>query len=235
MELDFKKMLKNLKTNSAAPMELDLGEMLKMWKNLKTKTEDEDGIEIKPRKENLSFFPGNLRGKVLKMTSVDLTTESLPTIVIGTISAGYDEDMWDKDLIEVGAHFHLSVTDDVNNVFVIKMEPLPDNPRVMDSAKAIKLMERAVFHINTGNRIRIVCVGISSTKFFYEAVSYLLTQWKATEKKVQFVTTGDDKRNKRLEFCKSLCISGACNEIEYYDTHDYHPFGFFKSEWHQSY
>ena len=107
---------------------------------------------------------------------------------------------------------------------------LQDNPGVMDSAKAIKLMERAVFHINTGNRIRIACVGISSTEFFYEAVSYLLNQWKATEKKVQFVTTGDSKRNKRLEFCKSLCTSGACNEIEYYDTHDYHPFGFFKSE-----
>ena len=76
---------------------MDLDDLKKMMlKDFKTKTEA--GKEIKPRKENLSFFPGNLRGKVLKMTSADLTTEALPTIVIGTISASYDEDMWDKDL-----------------------------------------------------------------------------------------------------------------------------------------
>jgi hypothetical protein len=201
--------------------------------NLKMKKDK--GEEHKPLKENLSFFSGNLRGKVLKMTSSDLNTAVLPTIVIGTISAAYDENMWDKDMLEVGAHFNLTVSDDVNNVFLIKMEPLSDNPSVMDSSKAIKLMERAVFRINTGNSIRIVRVGISSTRFFYEAVSYGLNQWTSTEKKVQFVTAGDTKRNKMFEFCKSLCLSGACTEIEYYDTQDYHPFGFFKSEWHRPY
>lgn len=211
-------------------LDLDLGNVLQQAQNVKA-----DGEKKKPLKENLSFFTGNLRGKVLKLSSTALTTEVLPTIVIGTISEVYDEGMWDKDIGEVETHFHLKVSDDVNKVFAIKMEPLPDNPQVMDSAKAIKLMERAVFHINAGNRIRIVRVGISSTEFFYEAVSYLLNQWTAQEKIVHFVTTGDTKRNKMFEFCKSLCLSGACKEIEYYDTRDYHPFGYFKSEWHRPY
>lgn len=197
---------------------------------------DKEGEEDeKPLRENLSFFSNTLRGKVLKMVSTELTTTTLPTIIIGTISPVYDEDMWDKDMLAVGDHFNLNVTDDVNNVFAIKMISTADNPKVLDTAKAIKLMEMAVFKINAGDRIRIVRIGISSTEFFFEAVSYLLNQWSAKEKKVQFVTSGDTDRNKMYSFCKSLCISGYCQELEYYNTQDYHPFGFFKSEWHRPY
>lgn len=214
-------------------MEASFKDFEKLMKVLKMKG-DEKKVE-KPRKENLSFFSNNLRGNMLKMTSTELTTATQPTIVIGTISPVYDENMWDKDMLEVGAHFNLSVANDVNNVFAIKMESTPDNPKVLDTAKAIKLMEMAVYRINAGDHIRIVRVGISSTEFFLEAVSYLLKQWSAKEKKVQFVTSGDTDHNEMFSFCKSLCLSGICQEIEYYNTQDYHPFGFFKSKWHRPY
>lgn len=206
----------------------------KMLQKLKKKMLNED-CDKKPCKTNLSFFAGNLRGKVLKMSATTLSTELVPTIIIGTISQVYDENMWDKDMIEVGSHFNIDVTNDVANVFQIKMEPVPEDPTKMDSAKAIKLMERAVYHINTGNRVRIVRVGISSTEFFFEAMSYLLQQWTSADKVVQFVTAGDTQGSKMLNFCKSLCLSGKCKEIEFYDTQDYHPFGFYKSEWHRPY
>jgi len=202
----------------------------KMLKKLKTKDED-----MKPSKANLSFFSSNLRGNVLKMTAKPLTTKLIPTIIIGTISQVYDENMWEKDIIVVESHFDLKVSDDPANVIAIKMEAIPDNPKIMDSVKAIKLIERAVFHINSGNHIRIVRVGISSSDFFYDAVSYLLKEWTADDKVVQFVTAGDTKENEIFEFCKSLCLSGTCKEIEYYDTHDYRPFGLFKSKWHRPY
>jgi len=188
----------------------------------------------KPCKAHLSFFPSSVKGNVLKMTSTSLTIELLPTIIIGTISQAYDENMWEKDVSEVGKHFSLNPDDDVANVLQIKMEPLSDDPEKLDSAKAIALIERALFHINTGSRIRIVSVGISSTSFFFDAVSYLLKEWKSEDKLVQFVTSGDTSEHTIFEFCKSLCLSGICKEIEFYNTTNYHPFGYFKSKWHRS-
>lgn len=215
---------------------MDIEKMLEFLKKSKQSQDQKPNeSEEKPSESNLSFFPLKLRGRGLKMTSVDIS-KALPTFILGTISQSYTDEMWKKDVIQVGIHFNLD-TEDETKVFLIKLISLKDSPTKMDTPNAIKQMEAALEKINTVHCIRIVRIGVSGSEFDFNAVSYLLKEWilpiGTFTKQMQFVTAGDTKNHTFLEFCKSLCVSGVCPEIEFYNTHDYHPFGDFKSKWYR--
>jgi hypothetical protein len=206
---------------------MDLTEIMKQLER-----QSMPGIDdTKPSEAFLSFFPGRLRDPVLQMTAVPMTTQLLPTFIIGTIADAYTNEMWDKDVAEVCQHFNLSQ----GHYYPIKMIPVEGSPKVLNSADAIHQIETALQNIaRVESWIRIVRIGIANTVFFFDAVSYLLKEWQYTgDKQVQFVTTGDAHDNECSQFCKSLCLSGVCKVLQFYNTHDYHPFGFYKSRWHR--
>jgi glutamine synthetase type III len=213
-------------------------QLKKLFEKMQHKEENSD---VTTNEAHLSFFPITLRNSILKLTRTDLTVGNVKhtTIVIGTIAPGYPEDYWKKDVAEVGRHFNLDMTTNVHDapkVFFIKMVPVANAANVLNSKEAIEQMEIALNAINMGvQHLRIVRIGIANTSFFFDAVNYLLKDWNCSgDKYLQFVTTGDDGDNELFEFCKSLCLSEVCKEIEFYNTRDYHPFGYFNSKWHKA-
>jgi len=113
---------------------------------------------------------------------------------------------------------------------------------VMDSADAIPKIEAALTAINAlavGEKIRLVALGTGYSHFLYEAITYLLKEWKEPNgrhrafdgKHLQFITSGDTEKRCLSDFCQWLCISGACRSVEFRNTMKYNPFGYCSSEY----
>jgi hypothetical protein len=206
--------------------------VLKHRSNRKRDNEEDSDDDNLPDESNLSFFPDSVRSPVLLMSAVNLTVGLLPTIIFGVIAPSYPDEYFQRDAEAVG-RFGLNITDPTQ-VIQIKLKPVAGTRDKLDTQDAINLLQQALSKINNvASCIRIVRVGITGTNFFFDAVKYLLKEWNFNgNKKVKFVTAGDNG-TEMFDFCRSLCLSGVCAEIEFYNTHDYHPFGQFKSKWYR--
>lgn len=185
-----------------------------------------------PNPKYLSFIPQQLRSNVVLMSSQPLRTDSMSTLFLGTLRPNYPQEMWTEDVQKWQQHLGNQ------SYFEIRMLPLLIAPfRELDAADATKQIEVALSHMNKledNVRIRIISLGTGYAAFLYQAITYLLKEWRKRDgnlrssKYLQFYTSGDTAENDLFNFCKWLCISGTCETIEFFNTQDYHPFGYSK-------
>jgi len=210
---------------------MDLGPLLNQLKH----AQEQHGQTDDPNPKYLSFVPQQLRSNVVLMTSQQLRTEVMSTLFLGTIRPNYREEMWSSDVQkwqqQLGAQ----------PFWEIKMLPINVPPyRELDAADANTKVEAALNHMNKledSAHIRIICLGTGYAAFLYQAITYLLKEWRKKDghlrssKYLQFYTSGDSADNDLFNFCKWLCISGTCETVEFYNTQDYRPFGYCKPEY----
>lgn len=121
----------------------------------------------------------------------------------------------------------------------IQILPLEGRDAINDR-DAIPKIEQALSDINqlpAGEKIRVIVMGTGHSAFLNDALTYLLREWKEPNnglprkgKYMQFITSGDTKDRDMSDFCQWLCVSGACENIEFYNTMHYHPFGYCSAE-----
>jgi len=215
---------------------MNQGSMLELLKHVQQHIQQQDGQTDDPSPKYLSFIPQQLRSNVVLMTSQPLRTDVMNTLFVGTIRPNYREEMWASDVQKWQNHLG------VQPFLEIKMIPVNTPPyHELDAADAIPKIEPALNHMNKledNACIRIICLGTGYAAFLYKAITYLLKEWRnrdgtlRSNKYMQFYTSGDTAKNDIFNFCKWLCISGTCENIEFYNTQDYHPFGYCKPEYH---
>jgi hypothetical protein len=95
-------------------------------------------------------------------------------------------------------------------------------------------MITAISGINSVNitQLRIVGLGAGSSGAISDAIESLIRSWNVEweNKSVQFVALGESLDFHYLNFCKSLCMKKLCGVLQYYNTMDYSPFGYLRSE-----
>lgn len=217
-------------------MEMPLEEFKRLKKS--QKSAKPSGLLSEPISEHLAFIPKQQRSKVLVMTATELPMPTMPTAFIGTIQPNYTNELWKDDIYKWSAYFQdLGLN---QPTFEIKLLPLRESTNIMDSADAISKIEEMLDLANqlpAGEMIRIVHLGTSYSNFLYEAISYLLKEWKEpggalrVKKQLQFITSGDTKNRDLCDFCHWLCISGVCQYVAFYNTTLYHPFGYCDSQY----
>jgi len=189
---------------------------------------------------NRSFIPREQKSKSLLMVSAEPRTKKLATCFIGTIRQNYPYEMWRQDVEMWKDHFGADQA-----YYDIPLLPLVINNRsvdAMNSTDGIPKIEAALQAINNlipNEMVRLVCLGTGHAHFLFDAIAYLLKEWKdpsgslrSTEsKQIQLVTSGDTKERDMSNFCQWLCISGACSVVEFYNTMTYHPFGYCSSDY----
>lgn len=228
---------------------MDLGDISKNFEGFqKMMKEINNGQGDKPIPEHHAFIPQQQRSNVLYMTSRPLTGDTMSTIFIGTIRPNYTEEMWQEDVRNwkehLGDHPYYSIDlqpvsephDDPNSIGGSTLRMVDR----LDSKKGIPKIESALQAMNAlpaGERIRVIILGTGYSQFSYDSITYMLREWKdpsgtaRTGKHMQFITSGDTKKRDMNHFCQWLCITGICQSIEFYNTHNYHPFGFCKLEY----
>jgi len=193
-----------------------------------------------PSSLHMSFIPEEQRSNSLLMVSQAPSRQDMPTAFIGSVRKNYTPAMWNEDVKKWKSHFGPN-----QEFYEIPLMPVIINNQVfdvMDSSDAIPKIEtalRAVNQLPVGEKIRLVCLGTGHSHFLYEAIAYLLNQWRDPTgnlrpndgKHVQFITSGDTKDTDMSNFCQWLCISGKCHVIEFYNTMLYHPFGYYSSDY----
>jgi len=196
-----------------------------------------------PTSVHMSFIPQEQRSNSLLMVSKVPQKQHMPTCFIGTIRANYTQQMWQEDIEKWKQHLGTPQ----QAFYEIPLIPVMINGEIldmMDSTDAIPKIETALKAINNmpvNETIRLICLGTGHCSFLYEAITYLLREWKEpngnlrsfTAKQMQFITSGDTKDRDMSNFCQWLVISGACHLIEFYNTMTYHPFGCCSSEYKQ--
>jgi hypothetical protein len=150
------------------------------------------------------------------------------TMFLGIICNSYNEYMW-KDDVKKWEHQFVN-----SPLLEIPMKSVVDLPNVLDAADAIKVTTSALSRMNDvmePSPVRFVLIGPGHTEFLFSAIEHLLKQWERepNKKSLRFVVSGDP-RQLYFEFCKKLCLQGTCHSIQFYNTMDYHPFGFYKNE-----
>jgi hypothetical protein len=213
-----------------------------------------------------SFVPKTLKSNVLLMKATPLHLDIQCTVFLGTIRENtenqreYTERMWAEDVGKWRSYFGATEEwiEDVQKAelqnqeetllelgakayYQIPMLPLENSPQLLNSSDAITKTEQALAKLNTlpqGGLIRVIHLGSGYASFLYDAVTYLLKEWRnpdgtaRTGKGLQFITSGDTLRRDLSDFCQWLCISGVCDEVAYYNTEQYHPFGQCHMEYH---
>jgi len=186
-----------------------------------------------PSPEHMSFIPAVQRSNVLLMKSKALEVENMTTLFIGSIRQNYTRPMWDADVQKWMSKLG------TQRYYYIILQPWGERD-AMDSTDAIPKMEQALLDINTlpaGEKIRVIVLGTGHAGFLFDALSYLLREWKnstgtaRTGKYLQFITAGDTEKRSWCHFCQWLCISEVCETVEFYNTMSYHPFGFCSAEY----
>jgi hypothetical protein len=189
---------------------------------------------------NMSFIPQEQRSRSLVMLSTEPTKKNLTTCFIGTIRKNYTFEMWRQDVEKWKNHFgpDLEYTE-------IPLLSLVINGKVLDaidSTDAIPKIETALQAINQlpgTEMVRLVCLGTGHCHFLFQAIAYLLKEWRdplgslrsLESKQIQFVTSGDTEERDMSNFCQWLCISSACNVVEFHNTMTYHPFGYCSADY----
>lgn len=184
---------------------------------------------------NMSFIPREQLSNVLVMKSKQPRKENMSTAFIGVLRSNYIQPMWHEDVQKWKNHFGQN-----QPYYEIPLLPIPQHAEVLDSSDAILKIEQALKDMNElppDVKIRVVCLGTGYSNFLYDALTYLLKEWKNPDgtlrkaKHMQFVTSGDTSRRDLSNFCQWLCISDTCQTVEFYNTHVYHPFGFCSAEY----
>lgn len=180
-----------------------------------------------------SFIPSVQRSNVLLMSSLQPKKEDMTTLFIGTIRKNYTQEMWKYDCEHWMQHFGNQ------RYSYIQILPLEGRDAINDR-DAIPKIEQALSDINqlpAGEKIRVIVMGTGHSAFLNDALTYLLREWKEPNnglprkgKYMQFITSGDTKDRDMSDFCQWLCVSGACENIEFYNTMHYHPFGYCSAE-----
>jgi hypothetical protein len=192
-----------------------------------------------PCAEHMSFIPSELRSNVILMKSQPLKQEDMPTVFLGTLRPNFPDDMWKDDVENWKSYLHIGT----GKSFEVSLKPLSQATDRLDSRDAITKIETALEHINTlasGEKLRVIVLGTGYSAFLYDALTYLLREWKEpdgklrTNKYMQLFTSGDTGKRDINNFCQWLCISGACECIEYINTMKYHPFGYCSSGYSKS-
>lgn len=189
-----------------------------------------------PTLEYMSFIPQAQRSNMLLMTSHQPKKENMSTVFMGTIRRNYTEEMWAEDVKLWMRHY--------GNQLYSLIPILPNNevPDAINSRDAIAKVENELQNIRqlpVGEKLRIILLGTGHSGFVYDAITYLLREWSEPNgmprkgKYIQFVTSGDTKDRDMSNFCQWLCISGVCENIEFYNTMQYHPFGYCRAEYKQ--
>jgi hypothetical protein len=213
---------------------MDTEDIRKMHKLLQRAGEAASMHNDGPSVRHMSFIPQVQRSNMLLMTSQPPQMENMVTVFIGTIRPNYTEEMWKIDVQKWQAQLGNQ------SYYYIGLLPLPESPDQLNTSDAIPKIERALDDINQltpGAKLRVIVLGTGHAGFLYEALTFLLREWKEPNgslrkgKYMQFITSGDTKDRNISDFCQWLCISGVCENIEFYNTMKYHPFGYCSSEY----
>lgn len=80
--------------------------------------------------------------------------------------------------------------------------------------------------------LRIVSVGVGYTEFLFEALEFLLKEWRqpVEEKNVQFIIRNDTVNRRFINFWEDACIKKLCQYVQYVNLSKYLPFGYYKNE-----
>jgi hypothetical protein len=198
-------------------------------KELRKKARQSD----EPDSTHLSFIPQVLRSPVLLMKAQPLQMKQMATVFLGTIRINYTEDMCKQDIEQWKLTFGNQTYFEI--VILPMLSSTGDVKDQVNGRDAIPKIEEALKglnHLPDHEYIRIVCLGTGYSKFLYESITFLLKNWQKpdgtirSEKHLQFVTSGDTKKNDLCNFSRWLCVSGICATVEFYNTREYHPFGF---------
>jgi len=192
------------------------------------------GQSLVPSESHLSFIPENLRSNVLLMSAQPLRQESMTTIFLGTLGQNYVDEMWKIDVDNWQKNLN-------HQPFIeVKMLPSMDHATgtvtdSLNSVDSIPKIENALKTLNAsphGGNLRVVFLGTAFSAFVYDALTYLLKEWKGPtgsgriSKSLQFITSGDSGKKDLCNFCEWLCVAGICDTVEFYNTKNYHPFGY---------
>jgi len=191
-------------------------------------------MEKRPRmQDGTGYIPMAIRAPGLKMSASSVKIDmDVPTIFIGVINKNYTEDMWETDAGKMCKLFSCAF----NVACLMKIPSVSEDELDIDSNSLDQTMERALQFINSKqvNCVRIVRIGSGASISINEALQSLIEGWnppppkkpEILQKTVIFVTCGDSKYCSTLQFCKTLCLLGKCNTLEYYDTLDYNSYGY---------
>uniref|UniRef100_A0A0B7B7P7 Uncharacterized protein n=1 Tax=Arion vulgaris TaxID=1028688 RepID=A0A0B7B7P7_9EUPU len=186
-----------------------------------------------PSPANLAFIPQIQRSNTLVMKSESPRMQAMPTTFIGTIRTNYTNDLWNSDVAQWKAYFKAVGVSQLYEE--IQLRPLENNLEALDDKDAIPKTESMLKRINqlpANEGIRVICLGTGHSRFLYEAITYLLREWSQPDgqpridKRMQFITSGDTINRDMSDFCQWLCISGVCPIVAFYNTRNYHPFGY---------
>lgn len=212
--------------NELSPAEIaELFGMKKRLKQMKRKSA--------PSMGHCAFIPKQLKSPVIYLESRDWKENQFPTLFVGSIAVNYTEEMWETDVKRWETFLH----DDKSPSGKIKLQPIADSPQVLDSIDAIEKIEQArvVLKNYSIHSLRIVVIGMQHSDFLFDAIEYLLNEWKGPKEEkliehVEFLTAGDTDKHKIERFAKWLCLSGACKNLTFVNTQEYHPFGSLRLE-----
>lgn len=191
-----------------------------------------------PSEDHLAFIPNQLNSNVVTLNSTPLNTDGMKMVFIGITTTFYNASMWASDVKRWIEYFRLLLQDCIE----IQMLELRDAPGKVDSARAIVEITKALVvlsNVPCGQSIRVICLGPGVTQLTLDTLTYLIREWKTQDnqprvkedKKLQVVTTGDNKQMNLFKLCEKLCISSACQSIEFFDTMQYWPFEHYRSSY----
>lgn len=186
--------------------------------------EEEEAIPLPGRRKGI---PTALRAPGLKMSSTSAKIDmDVPTISIGVVDNTCTNAMWDEDAGKMSKLFSCAQSHSLH----LKIPIQAEDQRCIDSEVLNQDMEKTLQFINSKQVkcIRILQIGNAISTAMFDALQSLVQGWKQPpqEKIVIFVTCGDTEDFSLLKFCKMLCLSEKCNNLEYYDVSDYNSYGF---------
>lgn len=184
--------------------------------------------------ETCKFFSMKVPNETLQFFFQDLRLFGVEEYVINALKSGtspLDDSRLDagvKSLIRKLIDNHkmqdarielVTVKSETNDPNVINAQDAGENVRrIMNDLKFMP--------IDKAQKIRFVHIGNSPNRLVFEAYKVIVREWQASSKFIQYV--GKHENKLVLNFWKSICNEGLCNEVEYFITDDYFPFGEFK-------
>jgi hypothetical protein len=197
-----------------------------------------------PSEEHLAFIPDYLNDNVITLSAARLSRNNMKTVLTGITTGIYTPSMWENDARKWTNHFQLLL----QNCIEVKMLEMRDSPGKVDCARAVVEINRALEELSKvpcGEFIRVIFLGPAVSQLTLDTLTYLVREWKtpdntaryATDKKLQVVTTGElektaiGKDYNMFNLCKKLCIAGVCQSIEFYNTMQYYPFGYYRKSY----
>lgn len=203
-------------------------------------------IRETPNEANRVQYPLKFHNKIVKINASKFDRSPIPTVIIAIENGGYSESLFRSDVRSTLSYFHL----DYNQVREILLKPAGPNFEVVNSGEATMQMEKIVKLLNRGTQntsvnsdsstmrlgslthLRIVSLGISYSKYYFDALEYLLNHWEGPYelKYVQYITKLDSNNCEKLRFWKTACTNNLIGEVQFVNLNDYLPFGHYKNE-----